>query len=305
MWFKNPKYVTAKNDFINQVSPWQLSSLHSGLPKVIFICGGDEKYFKNRHLLEDYFEKYHPKWLTFRAEDAWEIISQNKVSNALALEEWLADFSDVVIILVESFGTVGELGAFSLSETLRRKLLPILDVKYKDDASFINTGPIKWVDNDSKFGPSIHTNFDSILTCIPEIEKRIRGRKWEFMFAKRLYGKFKYSNKVMLFFLVYVVSALGPISLKEVVNITNRLIAYKEKLILHQILSIGVALNVFTAIRFNGTEYFSCINHEKFRDHSTNLFLNRIQASRAKSLSLLYSISDYKRALNEVIKIAS
>lgn len=305
MWFKNPKFLKAKKDFIDQVSPWQLSSLHYFLPKIIFICGGDEKYHKNRGLLEEYFIKHHPKWLTFRAEDAWDVISQDDTSNALVLEEWLADFSDVVIIIVESFGTVGELGAFSLSPTLRKKLLPILDIKYKKELSFINTGPIKWIDKDSKFQPSIYTKFDSILTCVPEIEERINKRSWDFRLIQIKYGNYHFSNKVLLFFLVYIVSALGPITVKEIVSITNSLIGYKEKNIIDFVLSIGVALHIFSTIKLENSEYFSCTNHEKFKDYSTNLFLNRIQASRAKCFSLLYSISDYRDVLRKVVKIAS
>jgi len=63
-------------------------------------------------------------------ENAWEIFSKDKKENVLALEEWLADFSDVVIVLVESYGTAAELGAFALSNTLRIKLLPIVDIKW-------------------------------------------------------------------------------------------------------------------------------------------------------------------------------
>ena len=110
------------------------------MPKIVFICGGDESYCKNRAKLETYIQNHLPKYLTFRAENAWAVISEhfnsdksNKETNALALEEWLADFSDIVIILVESFGTVAELGAFSLSPVLRKKLIPILDKRYKDD----------------------------------------------------------------------------------------------------------------------------------------------------------------------------
>jgi len=97
---------------------------------MIFICGGDESTCKNRKTIEEYFKKHLPKFLTFRAENAWEIFSKDKKENVLALEEWLADFSDVVIVLVESYGTAAELGAFALSNTLRIKLLPIVDIKW-------------------------------------------------------------------------------------------------------------------------------------------------------------------------------
>jgi hypothetical protein len=138
MWFKHPKYLVARKHFASEFTPWKLTVLHQSLPKVLFICGGDDKYCKNRKLIEEYFQRHLQELLTFRAEDAWKVISQVDSANVLALEEWLADFSDVVIILIESFGTVAELGAFSLSNTLRKKLLPIIDNSYVKDESFIN-----------------------------------------------------------------------------------------------------------------------------------------------------------------------
>lgn len=306
MWFKNPKYLVARGHFASEFTPWKLTYLHYSLPKVIFICGGDENHYKNRGVIEEYFQKHLPKSLTFRAEDAWEIISQDKNANALLLEEWLADFSDVVIILIESFGTVAELGAFSLSPALRKKLLPILDESHIKDESFINTGPIRWVDKDSKFSPSIHANFQAILTCIPEIEERINRRTIEAIYTSRIFGKYNFSNKVMLFFLVYLVAALGPITLREVVGISNDILNYKDKKVINFILSVGIALNIFSVFSMDEIEYFSCIDYKKlFRDPSTKSFLNGIQTSRARSLSSLYAIPEYQYVLGKVVKNAA
>jgi len=306
MWFKHPKYIVARSNFCSEFTPWKLTYLHYYLPKVIFICGGNEKLCPNRSIIEEYFQKHLPKILTFRAEDAWEIISQDKNANALSLEEWLADFSDVVVILVESFGTVAELGAFSLSNTLRRKLLPILDKSHSKDNSFINTGPIRWVDKDSKFSPSIHANFQAILTCIPEVEERINRRTIEAIYAARTFGSYNFTNKVMLFFLVYLVAALGPISIREVVGITNDIIKYKDKKVINFILSVGVALNIFRVITFNKFEYFSCVDYKKlFRDPSTKMFLNSIQTSRARSLSSLSTIPVFRNSLEKVAQNAA
>lgn len=302
MWFKHPKYLMARSKFCSEFTPWKLTNLHSFLPKVLFICGGNEKVCKNRKIVEEYFQKHLPQILTFRAERAWDVISQDKSANALYLEEWLADFSDVVIILVESFGTVAELGAFSLSSNLRRKLLPILDKSHSKDESFINTGPIRWVDNDSKFGPSIHANFRSILTCMPDLESRINRRTIDATDTSRTIGSYYFTNKVMLFFLVYLVAALGPISIKEIVGITNDIINYKEKKVISFILSIGVALNIFRVLNIEKTEFYTCVDYKKlFRDTSTRIFLNNIQISRAKSLSFLSTIPIFKKSLEMVV----
>ena len=62
------------------------------------------------------------------------------------MEAKLAGLSDIVIIIVESPGTLAELGAFSLSDPLRKKLLPLLDKKYRTGQSFVavlHAGPTK------------------------------------------------------------------------------------------------------------------------------------------------------------------
>ena len=306
MWFKHPKYLKARSQFSKEISPSNLRYLHSSLPKIIFICGGDEKFCKNRGKIEQYIKRYHPDILTFRAEYAWNVISRhsknNKTVNALSLEEWLADFSDVVIIIVESFGTVAELGAFSLSKPLRKKLLPILDKKYQKDESFLNTGPVHWVNIDSKYGPSIYTDFSTILTCMPDVESRLENKTKTYLLEDNRYGRYGYSKKVLLFFILYVVSSFGPVSDQEIVGIVKDVIDYKDKKMVSFILSIGVALGIFKETVFNEKSYFTCFDYDKlFRNDVTSKFLHGVQKSRARMLSNLITIPEFREVLGEVV----
>ncbi len=296
--------------FTSEVSLTNLRNLHYYFPKIIFICGGDAENCPNRSALESYIEKHHPSLLTFRAEYAWNVInkqaSREKSINALSLEEWLADFSDIVIILVESFGTVAELGAFSLSPPLRRKLLPILDKKFEHDESFINTGPVRWVDLESKYGPSIYTDFSTILTCMPIMEDRISRNPYRLVSEDQLYGSYRYSKKVLLFFILYVVSSFGPIPTREVVGIVNDVIKYKDKKVISFVLSIGVALGLFNEHIISDESYFTCFDYDKlFRHDETSKLLHGIQRSRARTVSTLMMIPEYKKALEKVVKNAA
>ncbi len=87
-----------------------------------------------------------------------ELLRGGKEHNLLDLENILADSVHVVVILPESPGSFTELGAFANAVALKDKLLILLDAKYKTHKSFINLGPIKflqektesvvyWVDN--------------------------------------------------------------------------------------------------------------------------------------------------------------
>jgi len=278
------------------------------MPKIVFICGGDESYCKNRAKLETYIQNHLPKYLTFRAENAWAVISEhfnsdksNKETNALALEEWLADFSDIVIILVESFGTVAELGAFSLSPVLRKKLIPILDKRYKNDESFINTGPIRWVDSDSRFSPSVYTDFSTILTCMPELEARMSKNRNSLNSAEESHGKYNYSKKVLLFFILYLISAFGPITSAEVSSLTEDMIGIEDKKLVSFIISVGVALNIFEKYEIDNEVFFTCFEFDKlFRAEEPKKLLNSIQEARARNLSKLLLIPQYRYILKRV-----
>lgn len=305
MWFKHPRYLRAKENFISSFFPSNLNSFNYILPKVLFICGGDEAFCSNRGLLEKYITKHHKEFITFRAELAWEVISNlgtHRNVNALSPEEWLADFSDVVIILVESYGTVAELGAFSLSPVLRKKLLPILDKKFESHKSFINTGPVTWVNSESKFGPTIYTEFETILTCVPKINERLNRKIQSSIADSNLIGDYKYSPKIFLFFVLVVVSSLGPITIPEIINITGRLINYKNNKNISFVVSIGVALGIFKESKFEGVTHYSCVDYVKLFNHETMKgLIESIQRSRARSLSDLIMISKFKAELERIM----
>lgn len=63
--------------------------------------------------------------------------------DTMTFEELLAELSDEIIIIVESPGTVCELGAFSCGTDFIKKLTVINNKQYEHNNSFINNGPIK------------------------------------------------------------------------------------------------------------------------------------------------------------------
>ena len=308
MWFNHPRYLKAKKSFIKELDVFVLKNFSRYLPKILFICGGDPKYCPNRKMMEEYLDTHNQELIFFRAEFAWAAISNqankhSKKTNALLLEEWLAQFSDAVIILVESFGTVAELGAFSLSEPLRRKLLPILDKKFVNDPSFLNTGPVRWVDNDSVYSPSIYTDFSTILTCMPIVIDRITNNKvYKSRDADDQFGKEKFSRKEFLFFIVYIVTAIGPISEEEVHEISSRTIGYgkshaqgKE---ISFILSLAVALELVHVQTYNSKLLYTCIDYKKLYRHKSSQYpLQMSQQLRARCLSDLLHIPEFKNVL--------
>nr|WP_225540524.1 retron St85 family effector protein [Xanthomonas sp. XNM01] len=61
-------------------------------------------------------------------------------------EEHLAELSDVIVLILESPGSLAELGLFSAMESFQRKLSVFVSSHHFDQPSFIRLGPIKYLE---------------------------------------------------------------------------------------------------------------------------------------------------------------
>lgn len=150
----------------------------------------------------------HKRMLLFYADDVWEHIAGSTKLNALEMEATLGELADIVIIIVESPGTFAELGAFSLSESLRKKLLPIVEKEFQPDASFINTGPLSWINKDSNFSPAIFAQFPHILEESAELlDAKLATLKRS---GSELVQDIASSPRHLLYLLADIVAVIGP-----------------------------------------------------------------------------------------------
>ncbi|MGI2191580.1 retron St85 family effector protein [Shewanella baltica] len=326
MWFKHPSFISAKKYLISEFKNIERRKKSSDmkearvalfgrgpLPKLLFVCGGDPKYCNRRSEIESYLSKHVKHLLTFRAEYAWETISNTQPgANALKLEEWLADLSDAVIIIVESFGTVAELGAFSLSESLRSKLLPILDRRFKDDESFINTGPVRWVNQDSIYKPTIYADFETILTVIPEILSRIDSDRPKFYNSReegKTLGSFLFTKKEMLFVIILIITSIGPVDDENIIDICKKSFGTSKKTDVEEIellISLCVALEIVSHINISGKTCYTCHNYTKlYNTSTTNHLLNTSQKLRGACVSKLIYIEGYTEEIRRLKNNAS
>ena len=210
-WLKHPRYLRIREGLIQHLRPPKYRFRR--LDPVVFLCGADGS--KGRDALRDYLRKYEPGIGLFYAEKVWENIASLGERDALQMEAELANLADLVIVIVESPGTFTELGAFSLSPPLRKKMLPIVHEKYRHDSSFIANGPLKWINAESDFKPTIYTNLDQILEAANDVQARIKlipkshGIKLEDPAT---------SPKHLLFFICDLVSVIYPATLPMIVG---------------------------------------------------------------------------------------
>lgn len=79
-------------------------------------------------------------------EELFEELMKSKPHfDLLSLENLLAKSVHAIVIILESPGSIAELGAFSNHNLLKDKLVVLVDKKYKNKKSFINLGPIRFL----------------------------------------------------------------------------------------------------------------------------------------------------------------
>jgi hypothetical protein len=293
-WFQHPKYVPTRERLIQS-----LTSSHYRFRRsdpVVFLCGGEKSVARDE--LAAYLKKFGPSVLLFYAEYVWELIESRLTLGALKMESDLAALADLVIIIVESPGTFAELGAFSNSDALRPKILPIIDDRFKPpQRSFLALGPIRWIEAESRFAPPIYVSLSGILAAVGEIEDRISRVTRATTHVENLGDSVKH----LLLFLCDLVAVIHPASV-EIVH------AYCERILtapptgegVATLLALARALGLLEVKSFDGQQYFfpATVNATARPFHHVRL--TDLPALRAEHVSALLSIPQARSILEKL-----
>jgi hypothetical protein len=302
-WLAHPRYVPICEGLINHLrrSRYRFRKLDP----VIFLCGAAGS--KGRDAIRDYLARHTPGADIFYAERVWQEIVSLGERDALQMEEDLAKLADLIIVIVESAGTLTELGAFSLSPGLRQKLLPIVDERYQHESSFITNGPLHWIDMESAFRPTIYTALSMVLSAVDQIEERIK-RIPESHSIKL--DDLSTSPKHFLFFICDLISVIYPASLRMINHYISAIVPSLSSTAINVPTLIGLAvamglLRPVTAADGSRSEvYYVPVDVNRIGKpfhHSRLLYL---EARRAEHLSALLAIPEAKAVLDEVRKTA-
>jgi hypothetical protein len=294
-WLHHPKFVPVRDGVIACLK--QKEYQFRKLGKVLFLCGGFGS--PRRDWLAGYLRRYDKESLVFYAEAVWAVIAQHTPdANALAVEKQLAELADAVIVIVESPGTFAELGAFTISEPLRKKLLPILDEGHIGQESFIRSGPITWVDRESQFAPSIWASLDRILEVIPQIEERLsritlpKPAQCPNLLA---------SPKHLVFFLCDIISIFGPCPADYVRFFTNRVLGNGGSIDVPLLLGLGKAMGLLKSFFVDTREMFfrPLTDGHLIPFQHTKRFID-IPTLRARIVGTMLSCSPARRVLEHM-----
>lgn len=288
MWLEHPKYVPARERLISYLTSDRYRFRR--LAPVIFLCGGAGS--ARRDALKAYLQKHHPKLQMFYAERVWEHIAARADEGALKMESDLAALADLVLIVVESPGTFAELGAFSLVPPLRKKLLPIVDAQFEGSGSFLATGPLRWIDRESDFAPTIYVPLTSILTGVDQVQERIaRIPKAKTTRVSDLSS----SPKHLLFFLCDLVAVVHPVTAATIEYFLERILSGRSGAMhVSTLVGLAIAMGLLRThvVEVNGE---SQIFIEPTTPHTTMRPFHHIRyldlpSQRAEQMSVLQTI---------------
>jgi len=302
-WLTHSRYAPVREGLINHLRRTKYP--FRKLDPVIFLCGAAAS--KGRDAIRDYLAKHTPDLDVFYAEKVWEQIASLGERDALQMEEDLAKLADLVIVIVESPGTLTELGAFSLSPGLRKKLLPIVDQRYQQDSSFISNGPLRWIDAESVFRPTIYTTLAMVLSSIDQIEERI-NRIPESRSIK--ISDLSTSPKHLLFFIYDLISVIHPASLSMINHYLAAIVPSlsSSSINVPTLIGLAVAMGLLRSVTISdglhSGVYYAPVDSERIGrpyHHSRLLYL---ESRRAEHASVLLAIPEAKKILDLFRKTA-
>lgn len=100
-----------------------------------------------------------------------ELLSKKPKRDLLTLENTLASSANAIIIIVESPGSIAELGAFVNSSELRPKIIAIVNKKHRNEKSFIMLGPVAQLYNERQDAVIMH---DFKQPDVPKLANEVR-----------------------------------------------------------------------------------------------------------------------------------
>lgn len=103
-----------------------------------------------------------------QAEDIQEWINYGIYKNLIDFEEDLADLASLVVLFVESPGSIAELGAFCVINKISKKLIVFVRDYYCKYDSYIKLGPIKYLEEKNKESIRIYPWDQITEECIIE-----------------------------------------------------------------------------------------------------------------------------------------
>lgn len=232
-------------------------------PPKIFICGGPvetihpeslREHIKN-HLDSNHDELYKSLIIAEKFNDYF---GDGKYENLLEFEEDIANISTLIVICLESAGSLVELGLFCNRPDIAEKLLVYVPLQHTTgNDSFIYLGPLnslKKIDSESvasypfpEKGTSTYIHIDSVIT---DLTNRISNTNKT--------QKFNINNTGHIALLVHdIVSITSPIKITAIKDVVAEIIKKEvSDSFINRIMYLLERMNLVKKIEYSSSNYY-------------------------------------------------
>jgi len=231
---------------------------------IIFLCGGKvanltDTPTSHRDKLLRHLSDHHPNLLKFvhTAEEFNSLLQQTKFEDWQTFETHLASLSSLIIIILESAGSIAEFGMFSTAHETRRKLLIVLDSKYYKEKSFIVLGPIKLVekispnhvcsfDMNNDHGANVDNNY--LESIVSDVKETLDGQPRTSEFDQKDDGH-------LMFLVASIVDVFKAITNKELKIVLDKLCIEINKNTLEKYIELLTMVGLLERYRYSNQVY--------------------------------------------------
>jgi hypothetical protein len=220
---------------------------------LLFVCGGSVQptHTSLRKQFLAYANTELPNFRVFLAESATKDIFEYHPPHFLNLaqfEEFIAAYSDCIVLFPESHGSLAEIGFFAAYPRIRAKLLVVNDLLLQSVDSFINNGPLALINIDSDFRPVIHLNRKRRPVDFSPIKQRLlrfpSQRRMRFTFAS--YNELLPVARIGV--ILEIARIFSPISIDGILFITEAIFGNANYEDMKHIISLTVAVEYLSRV---------------------------------------------------------
>ncbi|MBS63437.1 MAG: hypothetical protein CMN27_10870 [Salinisphaera sp.] len=143
------------------------------------------------------------------AEDFQNWNSDGTYLDLLTFETHLAELASVIVVILESEGSLAELGLFSAIDGLKQKLQVFIDERHYESQSFIRLGPIKYLEDSlenraevedwlSQIGPCLAYDVEKASALSSDLCNAVVARLEENRTAEESFSEERWLHKILL-----------------------------------------------------------------------------------------------------------
>lgn len=250
------------------------SHVRTGLPR-IFLCGGARsaldapptnlREFILRKLLKDNQSKIVLAEDIFNAQ-----IEQGIYEDLLSFEKSICSFCSSIFLILESPGSIAELGSFCVIPETKEKLTVLIQQAHNEQNSYIKNGPLKHVHADRL----LSYQWDSYSNTDPDLLSRSAEQIWgplqddinSILLDKAENTKFNQENQLHLCILIGSLSAISfPLTKKDIYNILSKAFPKLKTRELDLTLWLGTHFKILKKIDVRNTYYTNAVSKDFFK----------------------------------------